>query len=259
MTINATGITRFSQSAYSHSSNALSRQTQQNEETQLAQLDLKAAETKGTSAASAKVQPQNFPELFSRSGEALTPLSVQLKAIHVSELPEERYQEFVQAQKQLIEANQQHLEHQYSSRNKPQAENLPQTQPYATIKVGGKVIASVDNQGVVTTASGLSKELLSRLPNDINGSNGPDLAQARAEVLAGYFGGKVEKADTAMHQLEFNLLQDAADMPASIDYAAMQNDPMFEQLQNLMTSLKNYESQRQAFLAGSMDSAPSGL
>ncbi|MBY0417240.1 MAG: hypothetical protein K2W88_04155 [Pararheinheimera sp.] len=180
---------------------------------------------------------------------------MQLKAIHVSELPEERYQEFVQAQRRLIEANQQYLDNQYSSRNKPSDEPLPQSQPYASIKVGGKVIASVDNQGVVTTASGLSKELLSMLPNDVNGTNGPNLAQARAEVLAGYFGAKVEKADTAINQLEFDLLQDAADMPASIDYAAMQNDPMFEHLQNLMTSLKNYESQRQAFLAGSTHSA----
>ena len=259
MTINATGVASFSQIAYSHYNNALSRQTQQNEESQSGQLNLATTETKTTSATSANIAPQHFPELFSRSGEALTPLSVQLKAIHVSELPEDRYQEFMQAQQQLIEANQQYLEHQYSSRNKPQPENLPQTQPYATIKVGGKVVASVDNQGVVTTASGLSQDLLNRLPNEFNGGNGPDLAQARAEVLASYFGGKVEKADTAINQLEFNLLQDLPEMPDNIDYAAMQNDPMFEQLQNLITNIKNYESQRQAFFAGSTDSAQKEL
>jgi hypothetical protein len=236
----------------------LSEQTQASEEAKdesFALLATEATEAKSTSAASAKVQPQHFPELFSRAGQSLTPLAVQLKAIHVSELPEERYQEFMQAQRRLIEANQQYLDNQYSSRNKPSDEPLPQSQPYATIKVGGKVIASVDNQGLVTTASDLSKELLSMLPDDVNGTNGPNLAQARAEVLAGYFGAKVEKADTAINQLEFDLLQDAADMPASIDYAAMQNDPMFEHLQNLITSLKNYESQRQDFLAGTTEGA----
>jgi hypothetical protein len=247
MTI-SNGIQNFSQIAYRHHySNVLSGQTQASEETQDELFALSATAAKSTSATVADIRPQNFPELFSRSGEALTPLSVQLKAIHVSELPEERYQGFMQAQKQMIEATQRYLEHQYSSRNKPQAENLSLTQPYATIKVGDKVIASVDNQGVVTTESGLSKELLSMLPGEVNGTNGPELTQARAEVLASYFGGKVEKADTAINQLEFNLLQDEAEMPASIDYAAMQNDPMFEQLQNLMASLKNYESQRQAF------------
>jgi hypothetical protein len=252
----SSGILNFSQIAYRHQySNVLSGQTQASEEKQDELFALSATEAKSTSATAVDIRPQNFPELFSRSGEALTPLAVQLKAIHVSELPEERYQEFMQAQKQLIEANQQYLEHQYSSRNNPEAENLPQTQPYATIKVGGKVVASLDNQGVVTTASGLNQDLLNRLPNEFNGGNGPDLAQARAEVLVSYFGGKVEKADTAINQLEFNLLQDAADRPASIDYAAMQNDPMFEYLQNLMTSLKNYESQRQAFLAGGTQGA----
>ncbi len=255
MTISS-GIQNFSQIAYRHQhSNVLSGQTQTSEETQDEAFALSATEAKSTLAASAKVPPQNFPELFSRAGQPLTPLSVQLKAIHVSELPEERYQEFMQAQKQLIEANQRYLDNQYSSRNNPPAEPLPQSQPYATIKLGGKVVASVDNQGVVTTASGLSQDLLNRLPNEFNGGNGPDLAQARAEILVGYLGGKVEKADTAITQPEFNLLQDNAEMAVSIDYAAMQNDPMFEHLQNLITSLKNYESQRQDFLAGSTDSA----
>lgn len=255
MTISS-GIQNFSQIAYRHQhSNVLSGQIQASEETQDESFALSATEAKSTSATVADIRPQNFPELFSRSGDALTPLSVQLKAIHVSELPEERYQQFIEAQKQLIEANQQYLEHQYSRRNNPQPENLPQTQPYATIEVGGKVIASVDNQGVLTTTSGLSKELLSMLPDDMNGSNGPNLAQARAEVLAGYLGGKVEKADTAITQLEFDLLQDPTEMPANIDYAAMQNDPMFEHLQTLMTSLKNYESQRQVFLTGTTQGA----
>ncbi len=255
MTISS-GIQNVSQITYRQYNNALSGRTQAATETQQGAFETSATEAKNTSAASADIQPHHFPELFSKAGQPLTPLSVQLKAIHVSELPEERYQQFIEAQKQLIEANQQHLENQYSSRNNPQPELLPQTQPYATIKVGGKVVASVDNQGVVTTVSGLSQDLLIRLPNEFNGGNGPDLAQARAQVLADYFGGKVEKADTAINQLEFNLLQDKAEMPASIDYAAMHNDPMFEQLQNLMTSLKNYESQRQDFLAGTAQGSP---
>jgi hypothetical protein len=248
MTISS-GIPNFSQTTYRQYNNALSAQTQTATETQQGAFETQSTTAKTTAAASADSQPQHFPELFSRSGQVLTPLSAQLNAIHVSELPEERYQQFIEAQKQLIEANRQHLENQYSSRNNPQPENLPQTQLYATIKVGGKVVASLDNQGVVTTASDLSQELLARLPNELNGGNGPDLAQARAQVLAGYFGGKVEKADTAINQLEFDLLQHQAEMAVSIDYAAMHNDPMFEQLQNLMTSLKNYESQRQDFLA----------
>lgn len=255
MTISS-GIPNFSQTTYRQYNNVLSAQTQVATETQQGAFEIQTKEVKNTAAASADSQSQHFPELFSRSGQALTPLAVQLNAIHVSELPEERYQQFIEAQKQLIEANQQHLENQYSSRNKPQPENLPQTQPYATIKVGGKVVASVDNQGVVTTASDLSQELLARLPNELNGGNGPDLAQARADVLAGYFGGKVEKADTAINQQEFDLLQHQAEMAVSIDYAAMHNDPMFEQLQNLMTSLKNYESQRQVFLAGTAQGSP---
>ena len=255
MTISS-GIQNLSQNTYRQANYALSGQAQAVAKTQQNDFETQTTAAKTTAAASADSQSQHFPELFSRSGQALTPLAVQLNAIHVSELPEERYQQFIEAQKQLIEANQQHLENQYSSRNKPQPENLPQTQPYATIKVGGKVVASVDNQGVVTTASDLSQDLLARLPNELNGGNGPDLAQARAQVLAGYFGGKVEKADTAINQQEFDLLQHQAEMAVSIDYAAMHNDPMFEQLQNLMTSLKNYESQRQAFLAGTAQGSP---
>lgn len=255
MTISS-GIQNLSQNTYRQANYALSGQAQAVAKTQHSAFEAQTTAAKTTAAASADGQSQHFPELFSHSGQALTPLAVQLKAIHVSELPEERYQQFIEAQKQMIEANQQYLENQYSSRNKPQPETLPQTLPYATIKVGGKVVASVDNQGVVTTASNLSQDLLARLPNELNGGNGPDLAQARAEVLADYFGGKVEKADTAINQLEFNLLQDKAEMPASIDYAAMHNDPLFEQLQNLMTNLKNIESQRQDFLAGTAQGSP---
>ena len=146
MTISS-GIQNLSQNTYRQANYALSGQAQAVAKTQQSDFETQTTAAKTTAAASADSQSQHFPELFSRSGQALTPLAVQLKAIHVSELPEERYQEFMQAQKQLIEANQQYLEHQYSSRNKPQPENLPQTQPYATIKVGGKVVAAMKRTG----------------------------------------------------------------------------------------------------------------
>jgi hypothetical protein len=118
------------------------------------------------------------------------------------------------------------------------------TDAYATVVVGGKVVATIDNQGVVGTDDDvLGAKLRDALLGSVNGTNGPDLAQARAEQLAGLLGGKIVKSDSAITQSAFNsLLTSQAAMP-SVDYEAMRNDPLYAQLETLKQKRADYLTQ----------------
>ncbi|EJK88388.1 hypothetical protein [Rhizobium sp. AP16] len=170
-----------------------------------------------------------------------------LKATKISELPEAEYQEHLSAMESMV-AN---LKNQYSDwswtdtiegslKGMPVS---PATQPYATVVAGGVVIATIDNQGVVTSSDELAKKIQGNLPESLNGTNGPDLAQAISNVIAKMSGGRVEKASTAMTQSQFNALPPTAAPEPKIDYEAMKNDPWYKQLENL-------KQQRANFLAG---------
>lgn len=100
-------------------------------------------------------------------------------------------------------------------------------QPYATVKVNGKTVATVYNNGSLETSNALGAKL-GRLPSD---GTGPSLAQARAEYMAKLTGGAVEKAKSAITAGEYSKLPP---MKFVLDEAAMKQDSMYGMLQALL-------------------------
>ena len=101
----------------------------------------------------------------------------------------------------------------------------PGTRTYADVIVDGKVLASIDNQGVVRTDERTGGAMTGRLAGLVNGRNGPDLAQVRAEQLAQMLGGTVAFADTAMTQRQFEALGPIPRAIPILDRAGMAADP----------------------------------
>jgi hypothetical protein len=100
-------------------------------------------------------------------------------------------------------------------------DNAPQN-VYATVKVNGKVVATLYNGGSsVMTNDAAAKVGDLQDPPGLNG--GPDLAQWRAERIAKAVGGTVEKAPTAITQSEWKPRQ-----TTSTDYTPAQLDAAFE-------------------------------
>jgi len=86
----------------------------------------------------------------------------------------------------------------------PDGANGPAYQPYAVVRVDGKVVAEIDNQGFVEVSNAVAAKLGGSLPSAVDGKSGPRLAQARAETIAEQLGGRVEKSATAMTQSQFD-------------------------------------------------------
>lgn len=79
-------------------------------------------------------------------------------------------------------------------------DNAPQN-IYATVKVNGKVVATLYNGG----SSAMTNDAAGKVGSlqDPPGLSGPDLAQYRAEYIAKAVGGTIEKAPTAITQSEW--------------------------------------------------------
>ena len=73
---------------------------------------------------------------------------------------------------------------------------------YATVKVDGKVVATLYNGGSVTTTAEVAAKV-SDLNDPPGLKGGPDGAQWRAEQIAKAMGGTIEKASTAITQSEW--------------------------------------------------------
>ena len=172
-----------------------------------------------------------------------------LKKINVSELPEDQYQSFMEREQQRIAANRQFLENQYTRYTAPDYSNDPRMKSYATITVGGQVVAKIDNQGVIETDDALGAKLRDMLLGDVNGTNGPDLAQARAQQIATLVGGTIVKSNTAMTQNHFNALPPIEQPKAVVDYEAMKQDPLYAQLQNMSANFESTKQKRTEYLA----------
>jgi hypothetical protein len=151
------------------------------------------------------------------------------------ELSDDLYEGIVSSMQMSLEAN---------YRTFPEAPSIssdPRTQPYATVIVDGKVAATIDNQGVLETNDDvLGAQLRDVLVGSVNGTNGPDLAQARAEQLAKLLGGKTEKSDSAITQSAFNALPPSKPALPSVDYEAMKKDPLYAQLETLKQKRADY-------------------
>ncbi|PCJ01068.1 MAG: hypothetical protein COB14_04085 [Alphaproteobacteria bacterium] len=142
-----------------------------------------------------------------------------MKAFHVSEAPEELYQSFISAEEKFLKS--QYTEH-------PDTSNHPLYQPYATVQVDGKTVATLYNSGSVSSSNALGAKIQKLFANENTNLSGPAGAQDRAGKIAELLGGTVEKSSTAMTQAQFN----ATGQPqGTVDYKAMHEDPMYEKLQ----------------------------
>ena len=100
-------------------------------------------------------------------------------------------------------------------------DNAPQN-TYATVKVNGKVVATLYNGGsVAMTNEAAAKVGDLQDPPGLNG--GPDLAQSRAERIAKAIGGTIEKASTAITQSAWTPRQSS-----SPNYTRAQLDAAYE-------------------------------
>jgi hypothetical protein len=142
-----------------------------------------------------------------------------LKKNHVSEMGEGDYQRFVETQEMALKL-------QYSTA--PDTSGNPSYEDYATVEVGGKVVATIDNHGFVSSSNAAAGRFSGEIPNDVNGQNGPVLAQARAEKIAALLGGEVVIAASALSQQQFKAIPEPQ---VQVDYKAMMNDPAYTQLQ----------------------------
>lgn len=138
------------------------------------------------------------------------------------------------------------LEDQYTRMpEEPDPSDYPGTQTYAEIVVKGKVVATIDNQGI---AFPVDKSLSERYRNamaSINGTYGPDMAERVAKAIAKALGGSIVKQDTALTQAQFENLSYEPPQPW-IDYDAMFADPQYAQLQEMRQKRDDYLAQLQA-------------
>ncbi|MBP2560484.1 hypothetical protein J2857_003253 [Neorhizobium galegae] len=177
-----------------------------------------------------------------------------LKAINVAELPEDQYQQFMEVTRNGIEANKKYLESQYTERTFPDYSNDPRMKTYATITIAGRVVATIDNQGVVTTASDALGERVSKLLKDglageANVPGGPASAQFRAEKIAELLGGRIVKASTAMTQRQYNAMPPFEGPTITIDYEGMKNAPLSAQIDRMIENYAETEQKRAEYLS----------
>ncbi|WP_157278088.1 hypothetical protein [Methyloversatilis thermotolerans] len=167
--------------------------------------------------------------------------------INIAELPEAQYRDFIENEQRRIDANAFHLEQQYTERVDPPVDS-PLTRPYATIVVGGKVVATIDNQGVITTDDALSDALKNRLAAADTGKGGPLQAETNAAILAAHFGGRIRPASTAITQAKYEELVATPAATPRVDTNAMQKDPLHAQIERWSAGLEDIMRQREYFL-----------
>lgn len=152
------------------------------------------------------------------------------QAISIAESDEATFQNHLQSMETMLEGM-------YS--RPPDLSRNPAYQDYAQVMVGGKVVATIDNNGGVTTSNAVGAKLGAKLPGSVNGQTGPVLAEARAGVIADLLGGKVVKASTALDQSSWATIPTPTPV---VDRAALTQDPVY-------ASLQQFRQARAAFLA----------
>lgn len=143
------------------------------------------------------------------------------KLFKAQEAPEGIYQHFIGEQREALKA---------AFNQVPDTTGNPAYEPYATVKVGGKVVAEIDNHGFVKTSNGVGAQIAGLIPGEVNGQTGPVLAQARAERIAELLGGEVAKSSTALTQNQFTVIPQ---LNAGFGAQALVKEPAFEQLQKI--------------------------
>jgi hypothetical protein len=154
------------------------------------------------------------------------------------ELSEDAYANIVNSIQRNLETNYRTMP------EEPPLSNDPRTDAYANVVVGGKVVATIDNQGVTgVNDDRLAEKLLNTLPDSVNDTSGPDLAQARAEQIARLLGGKIVKSGTAITQGMFNSLPELKVAMPSVDFEAMKKDPLYAELEYIKQKRADYLAQ----------------
>lgn len=177
-----------------------------------------------------------------------------LVAIKTEELPQDQYERFMEANRTRIEMNKRYLQDQYTETTFPDYSNDPRMKNYASITIGGKVIATIDNQGVVRTENDaigaiITKLLQAGLPGENLIPGGPESAQFRAEHIAELLGGRVVKAQTAMTQRQYNAMPPFEGPTRTVDYEGMKNDPLYAEIERWSENHAAMEQKRAEYLA----------
>ncbi len=81
--------------------------------------------------------------------------------------------------------------------------NVPEDKTYAEVRVKGEVIATLTNNGYMISGNAMGAKLQKILGAE-DTTQGPALAQQRAEKIAKALGGQVVKASTAQRQTQWN-------------------------------------------------------
>jgi hypothetical protein len=150
--------------------------------------------------------------------------------VDMTKLPEAEYQQFVELERQRIAANEFYLRSQYTDHSAPAIDSRL-TSPYATVSSGGHVIATIDNQGVISSANALSDTLQRQLAAIDNGRNGPDYAARAAALVASAMGGVVSKAATALTQSSFEQIQSSQqNRTPAVNTSGMEQDALYQQI-----------------------------
>jgi len=150
------------------------------------------------------------------------------------EQSDELFSSFVRAQEAILESR---------HTVRPDTSNDPSYVLFATVQIGGSVVAEIDNHGWVTTSNAAAAGI-GQLPDSAGGAiSGPELAKARAEYLAGRLGGRVVAAPTAMTQSEFTRMPQPG---VKVDTAAMLADPLYRNLQVLKEARMQFLQQLQS-------------
>ncbi len=80
------------------------------------------------------------------------------------------------------------------------------TSEYCQVIANGRVVASIDNQGIVTCSSSVYSAIADKLPDIDDDNTGPNMAETRARIIADFYGGKVNRSSGAISQDLFDEL-----------------------------------------------------
>lgn len=159
-----------------------------------------------------------------------------LKRVHLSEMQDDEMFDHI------MDMQERFLESQYTTM--PDTTNSPRYAEYASVSVNGQIVAQIDNYGGASSSNKYGSKIqaaISEADREHRGkTSGPDIAQLRAEKIAKALGGKVNIADSALTQSEFNAAPEAR---ASVDYEALRKDPAYETLQQTKRARTLYLAQ----------------
>ena len=173
---------------------------------------------------------------------SVRPVNATLKAVPITEAPEDVFQQIMTAKKVMLEMD--YSRHPDTSRN-------PTYAKYADIVVNGKVVATIDNHGFVETSNAMGDACADAIKSadaSAGVTSGPLLAQARAEKIAAAMHGSIVTAPTAMSQSAFNAVPQPK---VTVDDAAMRRDPRYAELEGLKQARAVFLAQQMAQNEGS--------